>query len=140
MKTVFRANLPPFGLYDMITDRLETNGDSLIMHLPEGLIRNEEPYQVVRGAVQIEQVDLETSFVYLLAPYAMLGQFSGRKIELRRFLDEFTWRDFEISNEYHGRHSVIYKGYFSRFNGEDLVMEAMLEISHYGDIVYEAEE
>ena len=140
MKTTYHFNETPYGLQDMIFDGLEVRGDSLIMHLPEGLISNEEPYRVVSGTVSITGVDFENSFVHILSHYAMVGAFAGQKIELLRFLEDYRYRDFEINKEYHGNDSTIYKGYFSVFNGDNLVVEAMIEISHDGGIVYETEE
>ena len=140
MKTTYHYNGTPYGLQDMIFDRLEVSEEALTMHLPEGLIKNEEPYQVENGAVTLTGVDFDNSFVHILSRYAMVGEFAGKKIELRRFLEDYRWRDFEINKEYHGENSTIYKGYFSVFNGQDLVVEAMIEISHDGEIVYETEE
>jgi hypothetical protein len=140
MITVYRNNEPPYGLQDMIFDRMEVKDNNLVLFFPEGLIRNEEPYRVVNGFVVLSQVDFESSFVHILSRYAMVGEFEGNKIELLRFMRDFRYRDFEVSNEYHGKNSTIYKGYFSVFNGENLVVEAMVEISHKGDVVYETQE
>ena len=140
MKTTYQYEKTPYGLQDMIFDSLEVRDNSLIMHLPEGLIRNEEPYQVVSGTLTLTGVNFDNSFVHILSHYAMVGEFAGQKIELLRFLQDYRYRDFEINKEYHGRNSSIYKGYFSVFNGESLVVEAMIEISHDGGIVYETEE
>ena len=43
MKTTYHYSETPYGLQDMIFDRLEVSDDTLTMHLPEGLIKNEEP-------------------------------------------------------------------------------------------------
>lgn len=137
MITVYRNNEPPYGLQDMIFDRMEIKDNNLILFFPEGIISNSEPYQVVGGSVILTQVDFENCFVHLMSHYAMLGEFSGCKVELLHFMKEYQFRDFEVSNEYHGHDSSIYKGYFARFNNQDLVVEAMIEITHHGDIVYE---
>ncbi len=140
MITVYKNSEPPFGLQDMIFDRMEVRDNNLILFFPEGIISNSDPYQVISGSVILTQVDFEDSFVHLLSHYAMLGEFAGRKVELLRFLHDYRFRDFEISNEYHGHDSTIYKGYFARFNDQDLVVEAMIEITHHGDVVYQTKD
>ena len=140
MITVYRAVRAPYGLEDMIFDRMEIRESDLILHLPEGLIRNEEPYQTVSGTLTLRKIIPESCFVQLLSPFGMLGDFTGQKIELTDFLERFSWRDFEISRQCFGRNCMILRGTFARFNDSDLFVEAMIEISHQGDIIYDTEE
>jgi len=140
MKTVYRYNQPPYGLHDMIFNKIEIRNDDVILHFPEGIVKIGEPYQTVKGTITLESCDFDFCFVHLQAPYGMLGQYTGEKLELKDFVDKYQWRDFEVSAEYHGYNISVYDGYFSRFNGEDKVVEATVEIYHWGDVVYNTEE
>ena len=67
------------------------------------------------------------------------GKFNGEKLELERFIKRYKNYSFEIVDELYGYNQVLYSGYLSILETEDLVQ---MDISIYftGKIIYDTKE
>jgi hypothetical protein len=75
----------------------------------------------------------------LQSKWGNYGKFNGEKLELERFIKRYKNYSFEIVDELYGYNQVLYSGYLSILETEDLVQ---MDISIYftGKIIYDTKE
>ncbi|EGP9800567.1 relaxase/mobilization nuclease domain-containing protein [Campylobacter jejuni] len=98
-----------------------------------------EPFEQVEGNITIEGVDFDCTCVMLQSKWGNYGKFNGEKLELERFIKRYKNYSFEIVDELYGYNQVLYSGYLSILETEDLVQ---MDISIYftGKIIYDTKE
>ena len=143
MKKVIRNNITnlPYSLHDGVVVNFEVSEDNLIMKFQSGFIKTTEPFNEIMGRVEIENIDWDFSFVYLLNYKDVLcgnvGSFTGEKMELKRFINQFKNVRFEIIDETYGYNTSKFDGYLS---DGDAIKECRVEIYHLGDMSYVIDE
>ena len=77
--------------------------------------------------------------VMLQSKWGNYGKFNGEKLELEHFIKRYKSYSFEIVDELYGYNQVLYSGYLSILETEDLVQ---MDISIYftGKIIYDTKE
>ena len=68
MKKVVRNNINnlPYSLHDGVVIGFEITGDNLVMKFQHGFLRTVEPFEQINGSIEIQKIDWDFSFVYLL--------------------------------------------------------------------------
>jgi hypothetical protein len=139
MKKVVRNNINnlPYSLHDGVVIGFEITGDNLVMKFQHGFLRTVEPFEQINGSIEIQKIDWDFSFVYLLDYQDVIcgnvGSFTGKKIELKIFINQFKNAEFNLIDETYGYNTSKFDGYLS---DGDMFWECMIEIYHLGDMNY----
>lgn len=139
MKKVVRNNINdlPYSLHDGVVIGFEVIGDTLVMKFQYGFLRTTHPFEQINGSIEIEKIDWDFSFVYLLDYQDVLcgnvGSFTGKKMELKTFINQFKSVEFTLIDETYGYNTSKFDGYLS---DGDMFRECMIEIYHLGDMSY----
>jgi len=143
MKKVTRRNVTdlPYSLHDAVVIGFEVLDDRLRLQFQHGFISTTEPYKQVEGKIELEKVDWDFSYVYLLEFQDGFcgneGNFLGKKMELLEFIKQYPNIRFEIIDETYGYNQTKLDGYLW---GDNTDKECRLEIYHLGDMNYLIEE
>ena len=140
MKTVayhFEDTLP-YSLHDMTVTHMEAVENSLTLWLENGIVEISNPCRRTgRAAVRFTQVAWDFCYAYVLDFCANEGTFTGRKLFLHRFAEEFGNVHLELTDQRHSYCGVSLQGYLSE---DESLKECTLEISYQGDVLYLTEE
>ena len=131
MRTEYKHNPPiPYSLHDMRVKKIIIQDQTIALEFEDGYEKLTEPFEQVEGNITIEGVDFDCTCVMLQ---------SGEKLELEHFIKRYKNYSFEIVNELYGYNQVLYSGYLSILETEDLVQ---MDISIYftGKIIYDTKE
>jgi len=129
----------PYSLHDMRICNIENIGESLKFYFENGYESCTEPYEQVNGNITIEEVDYDFCFAYILSDNGNVGTFTGRKLALIDFIEEYKNFSFEVIDEDYGYNSVTYSGFLD-LPERDASIELTISIYHFGNIIYETEE
>lgn len=129
----------PYSLHDMIVNQIILKNDTVYLRFEHGYIRAKEPYPQVNGSVTIEEVDQDSACILLLSDLGRYGDFRGKKMSLKDFLDQYNKYSFEIVDEMYRFNKVEYIGYL-RLPDKEESIQMSLSMYFTGDIVYETEE
>ena len=128
---------PPYSLHDANVMALEADGDALRLVTQYGYVCTTEPCGQVDGNVEITGVDWESSYVYLMEYTDVLcgncGSFTGRKMALPAFLQEFPSFSLDIMDESYGYCQANLTGFL---NLNDRLLEFRLELYYTGAFQY----
>ena len=128
---------PPYSLHDANVMALEANGDALRLVTQYGYVCTTGPCGQVDGDVVITGVDWESSYVYLMEYTDVLcgncGSFTGRKMTLAAFMQEFPSFSLDIMDECYGYRQVNLTGFLGL---EDRLLEFWLELYFTGTFQY----
>lgn len=134
MKKVVRDNIHvPYSLHDMSVISFEINGDDMIMRTQSGIVSAITPYGQPDGYVEFHKIDWDFSFVYLLNFTGNVGSFTGEKMYLKDFIEQFINANFSIIDETYGYNQTKFEGFLS-IGGT--VKECFVEIYHLGDMIF----
>ena len=139
MNRVIRRNQInlPYSLHDGKVIGFQVTNDILQMQLQSGFTETIEPFEQVTGYIELEKIDWDSSYVYLLeyqeVPCGNCGSFTGEKMGLHEFIDQFHNAGFDIMEETYGYNMSKFSGYLS---AKGSVKECIIEISHLGDMSY----
>lgn len=142
MKRTIRKNMTdlPYSLHDARVIGFEVNENILQMKFQSGFVCMVAPFKQVEGFVEFEKIDWD-SYVYLLEYQEVLcgnlGSLTGKKMELREFINEFDNASFDIIDETYGYNLSKFSGYLST---QDSLKECIIELYHWGDMSYILEE
>jgi len=134
MKHVIRENImAAYSLHDMNVIEFEVRGDNMIMRTQSGIIRTEGLSAQVDGYVEFHNIDWDFCYIYLLNHNGNVGTFSGEKMMLRDFIEQYPMFGFSIMDEVYGYNQTKYMGYLmSKRN----TWECIVEIYHLGDMIF----
>lgn len=133
-RTRFDNINPPYSLHDMNVIEFEVNGDNITMKTQLGIVRTTNPAAQVDGYVEFHDVDFDFCYAYVYEGfYGNIGAFSGRKMFLKDFLNEFENAGFSIIDENYGFNRVNYSGYFSKGG---IIGECTIEIYYLGEMFF----
>lgn len=128
---------PPYSLHDANIMALEAKGDVLRLATQYGYVCTTELCSQVDGDVEITGVDWESSYVYLMEYTDVLcgncGSFTGRKMTLTAFMQEFPSFSLDIMDECYGYRQVNLTGFLGL---EDRLLEFRLELYYTGAFQY----
>ena len=88
-----------------------------------------EPFEQVEGNITIEGVDFDCTCVMLQSKWGNYGKFNGEKLELEHFIKRYQNYSFEIVDELYGYNQVLYSGYLSILETEDLVKQFVVIVN-----------
>lgn len=138
MKRTIRDNMnTPYSLHDMNVFEFEVSGKDIIMKTQSGIVETSSLAKQVEGYVEFHNVQWDFSYVYLLGVTGNVGTFTGKKMFLKDFIDNYTQFGFSIMDETYGYNMTKYCGYLLAGKQH---CECIIEIYHEGDMVFIAEE
>ena len=129
----------PYSLHDGRVNRMAWENGDLRLFFEDGYLKLSQPPRPVEGQVRIGKVDEDFSYIHFLSDCGRFGSFQGEKIPLSEFIRRYPEFSFEIVGEYYGYQSLVYGGYFSLPERENVV-DMTLSITYAGAIVYERAE
>lgn len=133
-RTICNNRNLPYSLHDMNVIDFEVNGENITMKTQSGMVKTSNPFTQVDGYVEFHDVDFDFCYAYVYEDfYGNVGSFSGRKIFLKEFLDDFKNAGFSIIDESYGFNHVRYTGYLSKGN---IMGECTIEICYLGELVF----
>lgn len=128
---------PPYSLHDAHILELRAEGETLRLMTQYGYVSIAEPYGQVDGDVMITGVDWESSYVYLMEYVDVLcgncGSFTGRKMTLKDFMQEFPDPCLDILDECYGYRQANLRGFLGL---PDRLLECSLELCYTGEFRY----
>ena len=139
MKMVIKASIPdpPYSLHDACVSELRAEGETLRLVMQYGYVCTTEPYGQVDGDVLITGIDWESSYVFLMDyPHVLCGNcgtFTGRKMTLKTFLQEYAGNPLELLDECYGYRLVKFSGFL---NLPGRLLECSLELYYTGEFRY----
>ena len=138
MKRTIRDNMnTPYSLHDMNVFEFEVSGKDIIMKTQSGIVETSSLAKQVEGYVEFHNVQWDFSYVYLLGVTGNVGIFTGKKMFLKDFIDNYTQFGFSIMDETYGYNMTKYCGYLLANRQH---CECIIEIYHEGDMVFVAED
>ena len=138
MKRTIRDNMnTPYSLHDMNVFEFEVSGKDIIMKTQSGIVETSSLAKQVEGYVEFHNVQWDFSYVYLLGVTGNVGTFTGKKMFLKDFIDNYTKFGFSIMDETYGYNMTKYCGYLLAGKQH---CECIIEIYHEGDMVFVAKE
>lgn len=129
------SNLP-YSLYDMIINKILIEEAYIKFIFKNGYVETKEPFKQINGVVMLKEIDYDFCSIYLLSDN---GEFTGRKIKLKEFINEFQQYSFEVVDELYGFNQVQYSGFLSLPNKEDFI-QCSMDFYYTGDLIYLTEE
>lgn len=121
MRTEYKHNPPiPYSLHDMRVKKIIIQDKTIVLEFEDGYEKLTEPFEQVEGNITIEGVDFDCTCVMLQSKWGNYGKFNGEKLELERFIKRYKNYSFEIVDELYGYNQVLYSGYLSILETEDL--------------------
>lgn len=129
----------PYSLHDMRVSKIKVVENNIRLYFDYGYLKLEKPFYQVDGNILIENIDFDCSDVHFLSDNGSYGEFSGKKINFLEFIKRYEEFSFEIIDEMYGYNSLIYLGYLSLPNRENLIYISIY-LYYTGNIVYETTE
>lgn len=138
MKKTIRENIKTaYSLHDMNVIVFEVNENDMVMRTQSGIVAATEPYGQPDGYVEFHDIDWDFCFVYILDFTGNIGAFTGKKMMLKDFVEDYHNAVFSIIDETYGYNQTKYSGWLSE---NQTVQECVIEIYHTGDMVFVTEE
>ena len=138
MKRTIRDNMnTPYSLHDMNIFEFEVSGKDIIMKTQSGIVETSSLAKQVEGYVEFHNVQWDFSYVYLLGVTGNVGTFTGKKMFLKDFIDNYKQFGFSVMDETYGYNMTKYCGYLLANRQH---CECIIEIYHEGDMVFVAED
>ena len=134
MKEIIRENIcTEYGLHDMNVIGFDIHDNDITMKTQSGMIKVSEPCLQVDGHVIFQDVDWDFCFVYLFDGTGNIGAFTGEKMMLKDFLQEYSSFGFSIIDEVYGYNQTKYWGWLT---ANRKTRECIIEIYHAGDMLF----
>lgn len=128
----------PYGLHDMVVKKIEADEKNVRLIFRDGIVKLEEPYPIVKGNIEITDVDFDFAVVTLMSRFGKFGGFRGEKLELTDFLRKYPEFELEIVDEMFSYNQVWFGGYIS-IPGKWMMRECEISLYYTGEIVYNTE-
>ena len=116
----------PYSLHDMSVIGFELHENELTLQL-DGLVKIASPCEQVKGSVRFCGIDWDFCWVYVLNFIGNEGTFTGEKMTLRHFMEQWSKMRFDIIDETYSWHKARLGGWLSV---GDTLKECVLEISY----------
>ena len=132
----------PYSLHDMVVNKIIFDEDSINnnnLQFEKGFEQIKEPFKLVKGNITIKKVDFDFVDILILNKNGEYGDFNGKKLTLKEFLNKYDSYSFEIVDELHETYCVEYRGFLTVPNKNDCV-EMILSVVYFEDIIYETTE
>ncbi len=137
MKITTRKNVrADYSTHDMSVAEYKVVDNNLEIRFNPGLIKITPPCDIVDGYVELENVDWDCSYGYVINMENRDWDFTGKKYRLDDFVEKFNGRKFNILDECHGTNILKLSGYLSE---GDKVNECFVEIVYMGNLKYHTE-
>lgn len=122
-----------YSTHDMSVANYNIAGNNLEIKFNPGLIKITPPCDIVDGYVELESVDWDCSYAYVINMESRDWDFTGKKYRLDDFIEKFNGRKFNILDECHGTNIIKLSGYLSE---GDKINECIVEVVYMGNLKY----
>ena len=138
MKITIRDNInAPYTLHDMSVCEFNIRDNDIVIKTQSGIVELAPLSRQVEGYVEFHNVQWDFSYVYLLGVTGNVGTFTGKKMFLKDFIDNYKQFGFSVMDETYGYNMTKYCGYLLANRQH---CECIIEIYHEGDMVFVAED
>lgn len=135
-ETILKKNHQlPYSLHDMIINKIIIEENNIELIFENGYVETKGTYKQVDGTILLKEVDNDFCSIYLLSNNGDYGEFIGRKLNIKEFIEEFKQYSLEIVDELHGFNQVQYNGFLSLPNQENFI-EYSMNFYYIGDLIY----
>lgn len=124
---------PPYSLHDMHIIALEADSDTLTLHFQYGFVETTPPWRQVDGSIRFLGVDWDFCYAYRFTTTGNEGSFTGEKMFLHKFAENFCSAGFSVMDETYGFHQTKLSGHLLT---DGQIQECILDIYHTGDMQY----
>lgn len=128
---------PPYSLHDAHIMKVRAEGDTLRLLTQYGYVCTTPPFEQVDGDVELTEVDLESSYVYVMEYTDVLcgncGSFTGRKMTVEDFLRDYPSFSLDVMDETYGYNQVKLNGFL---HVGERCLEFRLELYYTGEFRY----
>lgn len=128
---------PPYSLHDAYISEIRVAGDTLRLITQCGYVCTSVPYEQMEGDVEITGIDWDFSCVYIMEYQDVLcgnyGSFTGRKLTVVDFLQEYPEATLDVLDETHGYRQVKLNGFL---NVGERCLEFQLDLCYAGEFRY----
>lgn len=139
-ETILKKNIKkPYSLHDMAINKIEIIGNDINLFFEHGFIKTSKPYNQVDGSIKIEDVDFDFADIYFLSENGSYGNYNGKKITIKDFLNKYKDYSLEVVNELFGYNMVEYSGFLT-IQGKDTLIEFSLGFYYTGNLTYYTKE
>ena len=125
-----------YSTHDMSVKNYNIAGDKLEIKFNPGLIKITPPCDIVDGYIELESVDWDCSYAYVINLESKDWDFTGKKYRLDDFIEKFNGKKFNILDECHGTNILKLSGYLSE---GDKINECIVEAVYMGNLKYYTE-
>ncbi len=122
----------PYSLHDMSVTGFEMSEKELKLQIT-GLVHIASPCRQVEGSVRFRGVDWDFCWAYVLDFIGNEGRFTGEKMSLRHFIENWNNMRLDIIDETYSWHKARLSGWLAVGDG---LKECVLEISYEQSMDY----
>lgn len=124
----------PFSLHDSHIQKMTVSDNALILKVNKVFQYTDTEQRIYTGDIIFTKTDLEDCSMFIFDADVYRGDFQGKVIDLKEYLEHYPLAEFEILTEsYHGYNS-IYIGLL-RQEGKKTV-SAILTLWNMGEMIY----
>lgn len=128
---------PPYSLHDACISNIQMEGDTLRLVTQYGYVCTAEPFGQVEGDVEITGIDWDFSCVYVMEYHDVLcgnyGSFTGRKMTVETFLQDYPEATLDVMDETYGYQQVKLDGFL---HVGERCLEFQLNLCYAGEFRY----
>lgn len=138
MEWMERKNITnlPYSLHDAHINKIIMKGTSVKLYFREGYyIPCSGDCIPVEGYIEIQAVDEDFCYVYVMNTNGYPGKFKGKKYKLKEFIKKHSKIDMEIINETYGYNQSKFSGWMYK-GKKKKIREFIIEIYHFGSMKY----
>lgn len=123
-----------FSLHDCRINKIIFQNDKLILKVDRLFQYTDDEEKIYSGDIVLNDSDLEECAVLIFNKTISEGEFSGKAIGMKKYIDDYSNLEFEILTEGYFGYNTIYLGWIWE-DGKDPV-SGIMNIWNTGDMVY----
>ena len=129
-----RKSNVPFSLHDSRIMIIRFQKQSLILEIDKMFQYMEKKEIIHTGKVEFTEIDIDDCDVLVFDQTVNEGNFSGKAITLKDYIDQYSDAYFEILTEGYNGYCTIYSGWIWRPEKEPV--SGIMNIWNIGDMIY----
>lgn len=110
-----RNNRIPFSLHDSRIKKITIQNNTLTLKLDKVFQYTKDKETIYSGDLIFNDSDLDECSVFILDRIVYEGDFSGKAISLKEYMNQFSNLEFEILTEGYFGYSTTYTGWFLKY-------------------------
>lgn len=128
----------PYYLHDAHINKISAGKNNIKFIFGNGyFVKGSEDCIPVKGYIEFQDVDHDFCRVYILNNIKDTGKFNGKKYWLKKFSNKHKKVDMEIIDETYYHNISKFTGWIY---GKNKIWEFIIEIYHFGSMIYHTED